>query len=69
MDTTSNTLSRILQLLATHKDVQDELRKEILDAGAHRGLSYDGLNRLPFLDAVYRETLRYSPLVTMLFRA
>ncbi|PCH40495.1 cytochrome P450 [Wolfiporia cocos MD-104 SS10] len=67
-DTTSNTTARILQLLAQHSDVQDRLRKEILDAGAGEGLSYDELNHLPLLDAVCRETLRLYPPVTSLTR-
>ncbi|PCH40522.1 cytochrome P450 [Wolfiporia cocos MD-104 SS10] len=67
-DTTSNTLCRILQLLATHLDVQQELREELLTAGAADNLSYDELNKLPFLDAVCRETLRLYPTVTLITR-
>jgi cytochrome P450 len=61
MDTTSNALSRILSLLATHPEVQDRLRQEILDAFEYNGgqdFSYDELESLPLLDAVCRETLR-----------
>ena len=58
MDTTSNALSIILQLLAEHTDVQDKLRKEILDASYGEDLDYDALVSLPYLDAVCRETLR-----------
>jgi cytochrome P450 len=61
MDTTTNALSRSLQLLATHPEVQERLRQEILDALEENGgqdLSYDELVSLPFLDAVCRETLR-----------
>ncbi|KAH9931654.1 cytochrome P450 [Epithele typhae] len=60
MDTTSNALSRILLLLAGHPDVQDKLRKELVEAqGADRSdLSYEDLVKLPYLDAVCRETLR-----------
>ncbi|PCH40527.1 cytochrome P450 [Wolfiporia cocos MD-104 SS10] len=64
-DTTSNTLCRILQLLATYPDVQQELREELLTAGAADNLSYDELNKLPFLDAVCRETLRLYPTITL----
>ena len=66
MDTTSNALSRILQLLAQHPDVQDKLRTEILDAqgGQDADLSYDDLVKLPYLDAVCRETLRkHAPVI------
>ena len=58
MDTTSNTLSRTLHLLAQHPGVQSKLRQELLDANAAEGLSYEELNKLPLLDCVCRETLR-----------
>ena len=61
MDTTSGALSRILYLLAQHTEVQEKLRQEIKDARAQAGgadLDYNGLDGLPYLDAVIRETLR-----------
>ncbi|KAL6306629.1 cytochrome P450 monooxygenase [Sparassis latifolia] len=68
-DTTSNTLARILGLLAEHTEVQERLRHEILTAS--RGvqpLTYDELMGLPYLDAVCRETMRVHPPVTILSR-
>jgi len=63
MDTTSSALARILHLLAQHPEIQENLRREVLEA--HNGreeLSYDELVELPYLDAVCRETLRlYAP--------
>ena len=66
MDTTSNALSRILHLLAQNPDVQDRLRAEIIEArggpGGETDPPYDDLIKLPYLDAVCRETLRvYAP--------
>ncbi|RDB26333.1 hypothetical protein Hypma_006808 [Hypsizygus marmoreus] len=62
MDTTSNALSRILHLLATHPKVQDKLRAEVKAAREQGGdLPYDEISSLPFLDAVCRETLRLYP--------
>jgi cytochrome P450 len=61
MDTTSNALSRILDFLAAHPEVQEKLRQEIIDGlenNAGHDFSYDELVSLPFLDAVCRETLR-----------
>ena len=61
MDTTSNALSRILNLLATHPAIQDKVRQEILDGLEKNGgndFTYDELASLPVLDAVCRETLR-----------
>ena len=66
MDTTSNALSRILQLLAQHPDVQEKLRAEISEAQGGDGsdIPYDDLVKLPYLDAVCRETLRlHAPII------
>ncbi|KAI0328016.1 cytochrome P450 [Cubamyces sp. BRFM 1775] len=62
MDTTSNALSRVFHLLAERPDIQDKLRAEIIEACNGEILSHDNLIKLPFLDAVCRETLRlYAP--------
>lgn len=64
MDTTSNALSRIMNLLAKNPKVQDKLRAEIVEAtgNGQTDLDYDALMKLPYLDAVCRETLRvYAP--------
>ncbi|CAE6364065.1 unnamed protein product [Rhizoctonia solani] len=59
-DSTSSALSRTIDLLAKHQDVQTKLRDEV--RGAYRSygknLDYDQLNSLPYLDAVCRESLR-----------
>ncbi|CCM01003.1 uncharacterized protein FIBRA_03051 [Fibroporia radiculosa] len=60
-DTTSNTLARIIEILAEHPDVQEKLRAEVLDAHAGESLVYDELDQLPLLDSVCRETLRLNP--------
>lgn len=57
-DTTSNTLARILEQLATHPETQQKLREEIITADAGETMAYDDLDSLPLLDAVCRETLR-----------
>nr|VWO98257.1 Putative tyrosine-protein kinase AmsA (EC (Amylovoran biosynthesis membrane-associated protein AmsA) [Ganoderma boninense] len=70
MESTSNALSRVLHLLAQNPTMQEKLRAEIIDAqgGAEPGdtnaaIPYDDLNKLPYLDAVCRETLRmHAPL-------
>ena len=51
-------LSRMLQLPAMHADVQDELRRELLEAHAGEGITYDRLDTLPLLDNIIKETLR-----------
>lgn len=58
-DTTSSALSRILHRLSLHPEAQHKLREEIMTAsGQSETLSYDDLIKLPYLDAVIRETLR-----------
>ncbi|KAF5316333.1 hypothetical protein D9619_006491 [Psilocybe cf. subviscida] len=49
MDTTSNALSRILYLLATHPEVQDRLRRELAEAKENNGdedVPYDKLGNV-----------------------
>lgn len=61
MDTTSNSLSRTLCLLAHNSDVQERLRQEFLEAREEYGgedVPFERLIALPYLDAVCRETLR-----------
>ena len=60
MDTTSNAMSRILQLLAESPEVQENLRVEVTGAYEQSGgdLDFDALSSLPLLDAVCKETLR-----------
>lgn len=75
MDTTSNALSRILHLLAQHPEEQERLRTEIQEARGSSAadigadISYDDLVKLPYLDAVCRETLRlYAPVMLIVRR-
>lgn len=59
MDTVSSTIGRILWILAKHSSDQLRLRNELADAQRTYGaFKYDNLTSLPFLDAIYRETLR-----------
>ncbi|KAI0713831.1 cytochrome P450 [Earliella scabrosa] len=67
MDTTSNALSRILHQLSIYPDAQMKLRAELVEAthGGTIDLDYDTLMKLPYLDAVCRETLRVFALVAI----
>ncbi|EIN05330.1 cytochrome P450 [Punctularia strigosozonata HHB-11173 SS5] len=67
-DTTTGAISRTLFLLASHPEVQERLRQEIVEARENRDLSYDTLSSLPYLDAVCRETLRLFPPLPFVFR-
>ena len=71
MDTTSNALCRVLHLLAERPEAQAQLRTEILEARATLGtddIPYDDLVKLPYLDAICRETLRLYAPVTVTVR-
>ncbi len=70
-DTTSTTMSRILEMLALHRDIQDKLRRELVQAttGAGRLLSdmdNDSFAELQFVNAVVRETLRMCAYAVLL---
>ncbi|TCD67732.1 cytochrome P450-dit2 [Steccherinum ochraceum] len=62
-DTSSNLMARILSLLTQHPEVQDKLRKEVLESSVveEDDMSYDTVLSLPYLDAIYRETARLYP--------
>ncbi|KAJ6495099.1 cytochrome P450 [Mycena sanguinolenta] len=64
MDTTSSALCRIFHVLASHPEVQDKLRAEIVEASVgeeNDHLTHDKVVELPYLDCVVRETLRLYP--------
>ncbi|TDL23918.1 cytochrome P450 [Rickenella mellea] len=58
-ETTSGILSFTLLELARHPDVQQKLRDEVIQYGG--SLSYDGIQKLAYLDAVIKEGLRIHP--------
>ncbi|KAI0720825.1 cytochrome P450 [Cerioporus squamosus] len=65
-DTTSTSITRAIEALAHHPEVQAKLRQELLDATAGAGrtladLDYDAYTSLPYLEAVVRETIRMYP--------
>ncbi|KAI0366467.1 cytochrome P450 [Pilatotrama ljubarskyi] len=60
-DTTSNALCTILECLAENSQAQDQLRAEIVGTKSRHengDIPYDTLIAMPYLDAVYKETLR-----------
>ncbi|KAL4249906.1 hypothetical protein ABKN59_001980 [Abortiporus biennis] len=69
-DTTSSALTRTLDLLSEHQEVQEKLRKEIINAYevSASELTYDELVELPYLDAICRETLRLHAPVSLIFK-
>ncbi|RIB21769.1 cytochrome P450 [Gigaspora rosea] len=68
---TSTALSWVLYFLAKNPDVQDCLRKEVLDVLADRDHmpTFDEIEHLKYLECVFKETLRIIPPVPVLFRS
>ncbi|CAG8791622.1 7807_t:CDS:2, partial [Racocetra fulgida] len=62
-ETTSTALSWILYFLAENPDIQDRLRKEVLDLFTDRNHhpTYDEIEHLKYSECVIKETLRIMP--------
>ncbi|XP_077889890.1 cytochrome P450 3A9-like [Ictidomys tridecemlineatus] len=68
-DTTSNTLSFIMYLLASHPDVQKKLQQEIDETLPNKApVTYDVLFEIKYLDMVVYETLRLYPIIERIVR-
>ncbi|CAG7850485.1 SubName: Full=Related to Cytochrome P450 {ECO:0000313/EMBL:CCA73387.1} [Serendipita indica DSM 11827] len=69
-ETTSTSLAWCLFSLSQHKECQQRLRLEILEAMEQIGFkpSMDQLDSLPYLDAVVKETIRFHPATENAFR-
>ncbi|PFH46829.1 hypothetical protein AMATHDRAFT_68991 [Amanita thiersii Skay4041] len=69
-DTTANTITYAVYMLAEHPHVLERLRKEILDVvGESRRPTYDDMKEMKYLRAVINETLRLYPAVPFNLRA
>ncbi|KAK2576490.1 hypothetical protein KPH14_005817 [Odynerus spinipes] len=69
-ETSSTTMSHALYELAQHQDMQDKLRKEIREEFKRNDgtLKYESIKTMPYLHAVFQETLRKYPAGPLLFR-
>ncbi|KAF0542315.1 cytochrome P450 [Gigaspora margarita] len=69
-ETTSTALSWALYFLAKNPDVQDRLRKEVVELFTDRDHfpTFDEIEQLKYLECVFKETLRIVPPVPGLFR-
>ncbi|RIB21087.1 cytochrome P450 [Gigaspora rosea] len=70
-ETTSVALSWTLYFIAKNADVQDRLRKEILEIFTDRNHfpTFDEIEQLKYLDCVFKETLRIVPPVPGVLRS
>ncbi|XP_076277121.1 putative cytochrome P450 6a13 [Lasioglossum baleicum] len=68
-ETTSTSITYCLYELAKRQDIQDKLRDEIRTVvKKHGGITYSGLNDMPYLHKVVSETLRKYPALSVLNR-
>ncbi|KAG9090995.1 cytochrome P450-dit2 [Ceratobasidium sp. 370] len=71
-ETTSGAVTRVLDILSTHPDVQDRLRAELIEfmskPGTGEDIDVDKIDTLPYLDVVCREVLRLAPPAGMIRR-
>lgn len=61
-DTTAVSFSTLLQTLAHHPEVVTGLRRELAENGGLSAMSAETVGRLPYLDAVVRESMRLTPI-------
>ncbi|XP_011865160.1 PREDICTED: probable cytochrome P450 6a13 [Vollenhovia emeryi] len=69
-ETSSLTISHAMYELALNQKMQDELREEVdeLYAKCGQDLTYDNINKMDYLNKIFRETLRKYPSVPFLMR-
>ncbi|EGT31685.1 hypothetical protein CAEBREN_09511 [Caenorhabditis brenneri] len=61
-ETTSTAMTYCSYLLSKYPDVQEKLHQEIVELKrSGKKLNYDSIHQMKYLDAVYKETLRYYP--------
>lgn len=58
-DTTSVTLSYCLYFISCHPHVEQKILKEVDALGCDNDISYDDLNKVPYVEQVFKETLRF----------
>ncbi|CAO4368653.1 unnamed protein product [Caenorhabditis nigoni] len=60
-ETTSTAMTYCSYILAKYPEIQKRLREEIKMVKNEGKLDYDSIHSMKYLDAVYKETLRYYP--------
>jgi len=68
METVSSAISVILSDIAIYQHVQEKLLAEIYDKFGEEQLTYDNIQELEYLDAVFMESLRMAPVALRLVR-
>ncbi|XP_053619582.1 cytochrome P450 4V2-like isoform X2 [Plodia interpunctella] len=68
--TTSSSLTSLFMLLGTHPEAQEKLYQELQSVlgSSERDIVMEDLERLPYLDAVVKESVRLYPAAPIVFR-
>ncbi|CAB3409531.1 unnamed protein product [Caenorhabditis bovis] len=61
-DTTANTLAYASHAIVKHPDVGKKIQQEVDSVCSDGNISYDDLNKMSYLEAVVKETLRLYPI-------
>ncbi|XP_011878191.1 PREDICTED: cytochrome P450 6A1-like isoform X2 [Vollenhovia emeryi] len=69
-ETSSLAMSNAMYELALNQKIQDKLREEVdeLYVKCGQDFTYDNINKMDYLDKIFKETLRKYPIVTFLLR-
>ena len=67
-ETTANTLSFAMVCLSCNEDIQKKARSEIMNATKGEPLNFQVIEKLPFVRAILKETLRLFPTVPLTSR-
>lgn len=67
-ETTANTLTFAFHLLSQHPEAQSRARDEVKKVCGPKGLTFECLEKLPYVWAIFREALRMHPTVPVNIR-
>lgn len=67
-ETTSNTLTWAMYLLAKHPEIQDQIRQQVLSTVGNKNISIDDLKNLPQISWALKEAMRLYPPVWVFSR-
>ncbi|XP_062555072.1 probable cytochrome P450 313a4 [Armigeres subalbatus] len=69
-DTTANTMSNVLLMLAMHPDVQERVYQEVMEAcpGTDQSVSMEDITKLTYTEMVCKETMRLFPVGPIIAR-
>ncbi|MFQ5458021.1 MAG: cytochrome P450 [Myxococcota bacterium] len=67
-ETTATALAWVVHRMLANPDVYAKLRRELRDVGGNGPVAVDQMDRLEYLDAVIKETMRLNPIIPFVVR-